>query len=259
MKFVFALIIFVNFINFSYASNLLSHKAYYTLILDKTKTSSILEGGSGKSTYLFNKGCNGWSLKENFMILYNLTNKKNAKSYSIFKSFEDFSSKNFSFEHFDKSDLSGEINYSGFVKKDGKNLKGSLIDIDVKKISFKGEILFPNEHMIKLINNAKKENSFFNSNVFFGSSKNNLIKKVSAFIGKKKSTSLKKNYKFLKKNVWPIKLAFYNFKQKKSSPETEISLELDEVGVVHNYLVNYGDYQMIGKLDKIDVLEEKKC
>ena len=95
--------------------------------------------------------------------------------------------------------------------------------------------------------------------VFFGSNKNNLIKRVTAFIGRKKLSSEKSKYKFLKKNVWPIKLAFYNFKQKKSSPETEISLELDEVGVVHNYLVNYGDYQMIGKLDKIDVLEEKKC
>ena len=101
---------------------LLSHKAYYTLILDKTNINSVLEGGDGKSTYLFNKDCNGWSLKENFMIIYNLTNNKNAKSYSIFKSFEDYTSNNFSFEHFDKSDLSGEINYSGFVKKDGKKL-----------------------------------------------------------------------------------------------------------------------------------------
>ena len=259
MKYILSVIIFINFINFSFASNLLSHKAYYTLILDKTNTNSVLEGGDGKSTYLFNKDCNGWSLKENFMIIYNLTNNKNAKSYSIFKSFEDYTSKNFSFEHFDKSDLSGEINYSGFVKKDGKKLKGSLIDNQFKKLSFNGKILFPNEHLIKLIGYAKEENSFFNSNVFFGSNKNNLIKKVSAFIGKKKLTSSNINYKFLKKNVWPIKLAFYNYKQKKSSPETEISLELDEDGVVHNYLVNYGDYQMIGKLNKIEVLEEKRC
>ena len=242
----------------------MSHKAYYNLIFDKTKTSSVLEGGNGKSTYLFNRGCTGWSLKENFMIVYNLTNNKNAnnknaKSYSIFKTFEDFSSKNFSFELFEKSDLSGEINYSGFVKKDNKKLKGTLIDNNSKKISFNGEILFPNEHIVQLINYAKKENTFFNSNVFFGSSKNNLIKKVSAFIGKKKISSSNINSKLLKKEVWPIKLAFYNYKQKKSSPETEISLELDEVGVVHYYLANYGDYKMTGKLDKIEILESKKC
>ena len=157
MKYIFSIIIFINFINFSYASNILSHKAYYNLILDKTKTSSVLEGGNGKSTYLFNRGCTGWSIKENFMIFYNLTNNKNAKSYSIFKTFEDYSSKNFSFELFEKSDLSGEINYSGFVKKDNKKLIGTLIDNDSKEISINEEILFPNEHIIQLIKFAKKE------------------------------------------------------------------------------------------------------
>ena len=63
----------------------------------------------------------------------------------------------------------------------------------------------------------------------------------------------------MKKNVWPIKLAFYNYQQKKATPETEISLEIDEEGVVHYYLVDYGDYIMMGKLDKIKIFKQENC
>ena len=259
MHFIFSVFIYLMFTNFCFSSSLLSHKATYNLTLERKNMNSLLEGGVGKSTFLFQKTCSGWSLKENFMITYNLANKKSAKSFSVFKTFEDFKSKRFSFDHYDKSELSGEINYSGFVKKKDKNLSGKLIDKNIKNISYDGSILLPTEHLIKLINFAKEEKKFFNSDVFFGSNKNNLIKRVTAFIGRKKLSSEKSKYKFLKKNVWPINLAFYNFKQKKAIPETEISLEIDEEGVVHFYNVDYGDYIMIGKLDKIEVLEKKDC
>ena len=259
MKYIFSIFIFFNIITISYSSSLISHKGYYNLNLERKKTNSLLEGGDGKSTYLFKKTCEGWSLKENLMISYNLTNKKNSKSYSIFESFEDFSSKSFSFNHIDKSDLSGEINYSGFVKKNKKQLNGKLIDIQMKEINFQGTILFPTEHIIKLIESAKKNKLFFNSDVFFGSSKNNLVKKIAAFIGKKKRSSSKIKSNVLSKSVWPIKLAFYNYKQKKSIPETEIVFDIDEFGIIHNYEIDYGDYKMLAILENIKKIELGKC
>ena len=140
MKYIFSFLIFFYFICSSYSATLVSHKGYYDLNLKGKNGTSFLEGGNGKSTYFFQKTCEGWSHKENFFISYNLTNKKSAKTYSMFKSFEDFSSKNFSFEHLDKSDLNGEINYSGFVKKTQNKLLGKLIDTDIKNINYKDEI-----------------------------------------------------------------------------------------------------------------------
>ena len=259
MKYIFSFLIFFNFIYSSYSTTLVSHKGYYDLNLKGKNAASFLEGGNGKSTYFFQKTCEGWSHKENFFISYNLTNKKSAKTYSMFKSFEDFSSKNFSFEHLDKSDLNGEINYSGFVKKTTNKLLGKLIDRDIKNINYTDKILLPTEHMLKLIKFAKENKPFFNSNVFFGSSKDNLVKKISAFIGKKKLSSTNLNSRMLNKKVWPIKLAFYNYKQKKASPETEISLEVDEEGIVHKYNVDYGEYEMSGILEKIETFKETKC
>ena len=101
---------------------------------------------------------------------------------------------------------------------------------------------------------------FFSSNVFFGSSKNKLIKYVTSVIGKKKilltSVFDKKNKEI---EVWPIKLAFFDYKQKKSSPQSQISLELDKNGIVHNYIVNYGDYIMRVGLKKLEKIEPANC
>ena len=242
-----------------FASTLVSHKAYYKLLLEKTESNSLLEGGEGNSTFFFQKGCEGWTLKENFLLSYSLSNNKTSNTYSIFKTFEDFSSKNFSFEHHDKSDVNGIINYQGYLKKKGNNLSGKLIESDITDLNYQDKILLPTEHLIKLLKYAKNNKKILYSNVFFGSSKDSLVKKVSAVIGNKKKIKSDFRKKVKDRYVWPINLAFFNYNSKKSSPETQIKIDIDQGGVVYNYEVDYGDYKMYANLVKLDSLTEKKC
>ena len=106
--------IFISFlyVNTSLSSTIVSHKAYYDLEFLTNETPSIVEGGSGKSSFLLEKQCKGWALKETFAITFNLNNKKKSKNFSIFSSFEDFTAKKFSFEHLDKKDFEKEMFYS---------------------------------------------------------------------------------------------------------------------------------------------------
>ena len=242
-----------------FASTLVSHKAYYKLLLKKTVTNSLLEGGEGNSTFYFEKSCVGWALKENFLLSYNLTNNKTSNTYSIFKTFEDFSASNFSFKHFDKSDINGIINYQGYIKKKDSYLSGKLIDKEITNLNYQDKILLPTEHLIKLLDHAKRNKKFLYSNVFFGSSKIALIKKVSAVIGNKKKIKTELSSSLRHIYVWPINLAFFNYNSQKSSPETQIKIDIDQGGVVFNYEVDYGDYKMKAKLTKLENLPEKKC
>ena len=116
------------YVNTSLSSTIVSHKAYYDLEFLTNETPSVVEGGSGKSSFLLEKQCKGWSLKETFAITFNLNNKDNSKNFSIFSSFEDFTAKNFSFEHLDKNDLEKEMFYSGYVKKNKNILNGQIFD-----------------------------------------------------------------------------------------------------------------------------------
>ena len=59
--------------------------------------------------------------------------------------------------------------------------------------------------------------------------------------------------------VWPIKLAFYPNETKQSKPDYEITIELDDVGIVHSYEVDYGDFVVKAKLQKFKIIEKSNC
>ena len=71
--------IFISFlyVNTSLSSTIVSHKAYYDLEFLTNETPSIVEGGSGKSSFLLEKQCKGWALTETFAITFNLNMQKN--------------------------------------------------------------------------------------------------------------------------------------------------------------------------------------
>ena len=95
--------------------------------------------------------------------------------------------------------------------------------------------------------------------VFFGNEDEEFIKIVSAFIGKiRNSTS--EDIDYLKdKKIWPIKVAFYKEKSKQENPEYEIYLEIDDLGVVHSYKVDYGSFEIKALLKKFELLPKTTC
>ena len=144
---IWLILITILYVNTSLSSTIVSHKAYYDLEFFTNETPSAVDGGSGKSSFLLEKQCKGWSLKETFAITFNLNNKDDSKNFSIFSSFEDFTAKNFSFEHLDQNDIEKDMFYSGYVKKNKNILNGIIFDKKNKKFSFDDDILFPTEHL----------------------------------------------------------------------------------------------------------------
>ena len=85
------------------------------------------------------------------------------------------------------------------------------------------------------------------------------MKIVSAFIGKKINTDISIENDLLKKQVWPIQLSFYDLNQKSPDPKTKVIAYVDEGGIAHSYIVDYGSYKMKGKLIKIEKVSKLKC
>ena len=258
-NFLFFFLIFTLYLKYSISATIISHKAFYKLDFIQNELSEDFQGGSGETIFLFSNKCKGWFLKETFAIIFNIKNQESTKSFSIFSTFEDYNSKNFSFEHFDKYGNKSEDFYSGFVEKKKMGIKGMLVSNKKKILNYNEKILFPTEHLNLLLKHAQNKKQFFTTKVFFGSNKNNLIKIVSAFIGPEKKSTININNKLLKKNVWPIKLSFYDLDQKNSKPNNIIFVDLDNNGIAHKYIVDYGSYKMIGTLSKIEDVKKEKC
>ena len=252
------LIIYLLLISPSFSSQLLSHKATYILNVENIKN-SFLEGGQGQTFFEIQEVCDGWNVREDYVLIYELPNKKSAKSFSSFTTFENKTSTKHSFQLTEKSDLNGENDYQGFVEKNKKNISGSMINRNIKKLTFNKNTLFPLEHLKRVIQKAKAGQTIFNAEVFFGNEESNPIKTVSTVISNKRRAKVHNNKNVSAVMVWPIKIAFYSKAENKTSPDYEISLELDEVGVVYSYKVDYGDFEVIAKLKDFKVIEKQVC
>jgi hypothetical protein len=134
-----------------------------------------------------------------------------------------------------------------------------MINQNIKKLTFNKKTLFPLEHLKKVIQKAKAGQTIFNADVFFGNEESNPIKTVSTVISNKRRAKVHNNKNVSAVMVWPIKIAFYSKAENKTSPDYEISLELDEVGVVYSYKVDYGDFEVIAKLKDFKVIEKQVC
>ena len=95
--------------------------------------------------------------------------------------------------------------------------------------------------------------------VFFGNEGEEFIKIVSAFIGQIRNSRIN-DIQYLKgKKIWPIKVAFYKERSKQENPEYEIYLDIDDVGVVHQYKVDYGSFEIKAILKKFELLPKTTC
>ena len=258
-NYIYLLSVFLIISSPSFGIKLLSHKATYTLNVEDIEENSFLEGGQGQTYFEIIENCEGWNVKEDYVLIYELPNKKMTNSYSSYSTFENFSGTKHSFELNEKSEFNGENTYQGFAEKINDKILVSIIKQSIKKISFKEKILFPVEHLRKVIEAAQKGETLFTSKVFFGNEDKNLVKIVSAFISKERKSKYQ-NIEYLRdKMIWPIKLAFYTPDKKNINPDYEITLELDQLGVVHSYLVNYGDFEVRATLKNFKIIEKKKC
>ncbi len=260
IKYVYILIIFyICSINSVSSAQLLSHKATYTLNIENIKDNSLLEGGQGQTFFEIIENCKGWDIKEDYVLIYELPNERMANSFSSYSTFENYLGTKHSFELNEKSQFSGEKSYQGFIEKNKKNISGSIIDDTIKKLTFKNDILFPVEHLLGLIKAARNGEKIFTKKVFFGNEDKDFIKIVSAFIGQTRNSKLKEIEYLKGKKIWPIKVAFYKENSKQEKPEYEIYLEIDSLGVVHTYRVDYGDFEINAFLKKFNVMPKKNC
>ncbi len=259
-KYIYFFILFLIYnINVASSAQLLSHKATYNLNIQNIKDNSFLEGGQGQTFFEIVENCDGWNIKEDYVLIYQLPNQKTANSFSSYSTFENFLGTNHSFELNEKSQFSGEKSYQGFIEKNKKGISGSIISSSIKKLNFKKNILFPIEHLLELIKTAKLGKKILTKKVFFGNEDEEFIKIVSAFIGQIRNTTLKGVKNLDGKMVWPIKVAFYREKSKQENPEYEIYLEIDDLGVVHSYKVDYGNFEIKALLEKFELLPKTTC
>jgi EipB-like len=247
---------------------LVAHKAVYDVKLLSAKNGSQIVGIRGKMTFTWKPSCNGWITDHNFKLRYDYADTEPSFIESDFTTFEstDHKELQFSSRRLRNGDVSEVIRGSATPEK----ANFTSPQASVYTIS-KGTI-FPTEHTDSLLQSARTGKKFLSSHVFDGSDQEGVLD-VSSVIGKPQTNHIYLqpvsaaesvidkaiDKKLLSGRSWPVRMGFFTEAQEEPTADYEMSLILQENGIISDMIIDYTDFTIRQKLVNLETIPADRC
>ena len=131
-----------------------------------------------------------------------------------------------------------------------------------KAIDFGHDVLFPTQHIERLIEAAKNGGGAIQARVYDGSDAGAKIYATMAVVGKeasKPSDDAQTAAELKGVRRWPVVVSYFDEASKDSSPEYTLSFDLYENGVSGTLKLDYGTFALRARLRKLEILPTSAC
>ncbi|WP_085034049.1 cell envelope integrity EipB family protein [Ensifer aridi] len=246
------------------ASALAPHRAVYDLELKDASERSGISGMYGRMVYEFNGSpCEGYTVSFRFVTQVD-TGEEVRLTDQQTTTYEDMKNGSFRFltRSFTDEKLDKEVRGSAHEEKTG--VKVELTAPDKREVALAAS-RFPTEHMLEVIERAKRGESFFQSRIFDGSDTGDKTLITSTFVGKPRQPSADeadagKAGKLAGEKYWPVTISYFNDNASgDAQPIYRMSFKLYENGVTRDLTMDYGDFVLSGKLADLEVFNAEEC
>jgi EipB-like len=134
-------------------------------------------------------------------------------------------------------------------------------------LNLTGEVLFPTQHSLALIDAAATGQSLFQARIYDGSEKGRKVYETTAFIGamvkpggdKVEMETAAKEKGLAELTSWPVSIGYFESKGGDLTPSYQIDFRLYANGVSRELLIDYGDFSIHGTLTSLEYLKAKDC
>lgn len=234
---------------------LLSHRAFYGL--------SLADGIAGGVTAVrgglvmeWRDSCEGpvTSQRLGFIASYA---SGGAFAYDVrFSSWEapDHGQLRFTVRSFDDGTLLEQ--FRGEARLDETGGRVTFAEPSGKTLALPAGTLFPTAHMRALIEGAERGELLVSRDVFDGSGVEGLSR-ITAVIGKPRDAAFGDEASGLRR--WPVSLAYHDARGDDDLPEFEVTFLLSERGVMHDLVLNYGDFAIRADLEQLETFPAPAC
>lgn len=247
---------------------LASHRAAYDLSLAEPASSPISSpqapvAASGLIAYEFRGSvCEGYT--SNFRQLTEMQRQEGEQvSMQInAMSFEDGDGKSMRFR-VDSQGFQQTPPVAGTATRGADDdLKVQLTKPEAKSIDFGRDVLFPTQHIERLIETAKRGGGIVQARVYDGSDTGAKIYSTMSVIGKPPaapSEDAKTAAELAGVRRWPVVVSYFDQASRDSSPEYTLSFDLYENGVSGSLKLDYGLFALRARLRKLELLPASSC
>ncbi len=248
------------------------HVAVYDLKLASSRGKRSLESVRGRIVYDFSgSACEGYALK--FRQVTELDNGEGKVALSDLRTttWEEGQAKSFRFKSENYMDDKQVSTVDGSAERARASVAVKLTKPEDKKLDV-GTVVFPTEHMRRLIDAARAGQSLLELSVYDGSDDGEKIYQSLAVIGRKIEPSEKPSEAAANQDSlaglarWPVSISYFDKSKKKEdddpseqTPVYVISFEMYENGISRSLRLDYGDFVVDGEMTSLEVKPVKAC
>jgi hypothetical protein len=247
------------------------HRAIYDLSLAQTRGNSQIVGVRGRILYDFDgNACDGYSLQFRQVSELDSGEGKVATSDLRSNTWEggDARSFRFSSENFVDENLVDSVD--GRAEHGNTTTAVNLVKPARKVLDLDGGVVFPTEHMVRVIAAAQSGNTILEFPVYDGSDTGEKVYDTLTVIGHRLSPDERKHDdgaaddpKLASVPRWPVTISYFEkgkaSKTGEQTPVYSIGFELYENGISRALSLDYNDFVVAGKLSSLEIKQPKPC
>jgi len=247
------------------ATPLVSHRAVYELTLLKSTGTKSPTAAHGRIAFDFSGSpCDGYV--QNFRQLTELQPAEGPTRVSDMHSatFEDGQGRSYEFK------LQTTIDSGVAEQIDGKASKsaGGLISVSLvkpkhQKIELGQNVVFPTQHLQRILAAAKAGQNVLELSVFDGSDTGAKVYETTTYIGRPISAPAVENAAHIPElddlTRWPVSISYFESDQKDGAPSYILSFDLYENGISRALRLDYGDFILAGEMTSLELLHTPAC
>jgi len=259
------------FIGDAHATKLVGHRAHYSLGPGHFSNGGDFTGVSGNMELSLEVDCNGWVMSQTLQMNLQLANGNEVRQFHRYSGRESEDGTRYDFSS--SSQMGGVLEeFRGRAIMDPAGSSGSVGAGNAvfripegQKIPLPNNTRFPLGHTRYLIDRASAGDRLAAATVFDGADDGG-AQEVSAFIGRKQLAR-----DVIGKDVvlalgpladgsgWKIRMAFYKLDSQQAIPEYEVEALQLENGVAPWLLLDYHDFSVVLKMNKLEEILPPKC
>ncbi|WP_349357302.1 cell envelope integrity EipB family protein [Stappia sp.] len=253
------------------AAGLLTHRAVYDLSLAETSQAAGLSGVEGRMVYEFTGGaCEGYSVAFRFVIRVLDASGGGRVTDLQTTSFEtpDASAFQFLSKTFVNRKLTEETR--GRAEREADDgIRLALQKPTEREETLPGEALFPTQHMRAILNSAEAGETILIADVFDGSESGDKIYETTSVIGPRREGAGEPGdeaddavAKIGSDAHWPVTIAYFDPQsdtEGERTPAYQLGFLLYENGVSRRLLLDYGDFELRGRLSELTPIDPVPC
>ena len=250
---------------------LASHRAVYDLKLSSTRGKRSMSAVRGRILYDFSgSACEGYALQ--FRQVSELDSGEGKVIVSDLRatSWEDGAAKRLRFHSRNYFDESLRDSVDGQAERASDGIAVELTEPGAKKVDLKADLVFPAEHIRRIIVAAREGKTLLQVAVYDGSDTGEKLYDTLTVIGKaiapderRPTDAVAGQTAFAGLTRWPVTISYFDHaaaeKAGEQTPIYAITFELYENGISRALVLDYGYFVLTGEMTSLEMKDAKAC